>query len=226
MADSPHTVDDVMTTTVVAVAPDARFKEVVATLERWKVTAVPVLEGEGRVVGVVSEADLLSTEEARDRRPGMIDRLPPLDEDAGARAVTAGSLMTAPAPAVTVRSGASLPHAARVMARHGVKRLPVVDDAGVIQGIVSRADLLKVFLRTDADIAAEVRKEVVDPLFPLSAPDIRVEVADGVVTLSGTVHDGRLVPTAARLAYAVEGVVGVSCELIGPAHIHPHGDER
>ncbi|MGW8952037.1 CBS domain-containing protein [Streptomyces sp. NPDC055709] len=224
MADSPHTVDDVMTTTVVAVAPDAPFKEIVATLERWKVTAVPVLEGEGRVVGVVSEADLLSREETRDRRPGMIDQLPPLDEDAGARAVTAGSLMTA--PAVTVRSGASLPHAARVMARHGVKRLPVVDDAGVIKGIVSRADLLKVFLRTDADIAAEVRKEVVDPLFPLSARDIHVEVADGVVTLSGAVHDDRLAPTAARLAYAVEGVVGVSCELIGPAHIHPHGDER
>ncbi|MER6540047.1 CBS domain-containing protein [Streptomyces sp. 900105755] len=188
MYDSPHTVGDVMTPDPVAVDRDTPFKDVVSLMDRWKVSTLPVLEGGGRVVGVVSEADL-----------------------ARARAVTAGELMNA--PAVTVHADATVAEAARVMARRGVKRLPVVDGTGVLTGIVSRADLLKVFLRADEELTEEVRREVVDRLFPLSADHIRVEVAEGVVTLTGWIDSPEPAPVAERLTRAVEGVVDVHCHL-------------
>ncbi len=116
-------------------------------------------------------------------------------------------------PAVTVRGGATLAEAARIMAHEGVKTLPVVDDAGLLAGIVSRADLLKVFLRDDEDIAEEVRREIASYLFPPPASAVHVEVHDGVVTLTGRLADSALVPVAARLIRAVEGVVGVEFDL-------------
>ncbi|MEU6944427.1 CBS domain-containing protein [Streptomyces sp. NPDC046316] len=211
MTSQPFTVADVMTKKVVAVLPGADFKEIVTAMQRWKVTAVPVVEGEGRVVGVVSEADLLLKEEFHDHRLGLLEQLRRLDATAKAGSRRAEDLMTS--PAVTVAPEASLPQAARLMAAHGVKRLPVVDASGTIQGIVSRSDLLKVFLRSDEDLADEVRRDVIEHLFPLSRHQVDVRVAAGVVTLSGEVRDGALVPLAARLARAVEGVVDVRCEL-------------
>ncbi|MEU3447528.1 CBS domain-containing protein [Streptomyces thermolilacinus] len=203
-----------MTSTVVAVGLDARFKEIVSAMKQWQVTAVPVLEGEGRVVGVVSEADLLTKEELRDEEPTMIGQKERLADYAKAGAVTARDLMSS--PAVTVPAGATLPQAARLMARHRVKRLPVVDEQGILKGIVSRSDLLKVFLRTDADLAAEVRRDVVDRFFPVSRGGIHVDVEKGCVTLTGTVRDATLIPVAERLTRAVEGVVDVRCDLIAP----------
>ncbi|MEU8524066.1 CBS domain-containing protein [Streptomyces sp. NPDC048629] len=211
MTPQTFTVADVMTKKVVAVLPSAEFKEIVATMERWKVTAVPVVEGEGRVVGVVSEADLLLKEEFHDHRPGLVEQMRRLDATAKAAAGRAQDLMTS--PAVTVGLEASLPQAARLMAAHRVKRLPVVDTSGTIQGIVSRSDLLKVFLRPDDDLATEVRHDVIEHLFPLSHREVDVRVDAGVVTLSGEVRDSARIPLAARLARTVEGVVDVRCEL-------------
>ncbi|MGW1892523.1 CBS domain-containing protein [Streptomyces sp. NPDC002004] len=215
MTRTPYIVNDVMTRTVVAVELDAPFKEILAAMEKWQVTGVPVLEGEGRVVGVVSEGDLLAKEEFHDVSPGMIEQMRQLDETLKAGAVRARELMSS--PAVTIRADATLSQAARTMARNRVKRLPVVDKDGTLQGIISRADLLKVFLRPDDALKAEVRRDVVDQLFPLSRDGIRVEVAEGVVRLSGRVRDTSLVPLAARLAYAVEGVVDVKVALEGPS---------
>lgn len=99
------------------------------------------------------------------------------------------------------------------MAQEGVKRLPVVDEVGLLAGVVSRADLLKVFLRGDDKIAEEVRHEIVSRLFPPPASAIHVEVHDGVATLTGRIHDTSLVPIAARLVRSVEGVVDVRFDL-------------
>ncbi|MBL1099203.1 CBS domain-containing protein [Streptomyces coffeae] len=211
MPETPHIVGDVMTRTVVAVGRDAPFKEMVRTLGEWQVSAMPVLEGEGRVIGVVSEADLLPKEEFRDD-PDRVERLRHRPELAKAGAVTAEELMTS--PAVTVHTDATLPEAARIMAVKGVKRLPVVDAEGKLQGIVSRGDLLKVFLRPEEDIEEEVRQTVVSYLFPGNS-SVRVRVADGVVTLSGQLRDTALIPVAARLTRAVEGVVDVECHFRG-----------
>ncbi|MFI7316999.1 CBS domain-containing protein [Streptomyces venezuelae] len=213
MHGNPHIVGDVMTHTVAAIGRSAAFKEIVRMMHDWKVSALPVLEGEDRVVGVVSEADLLPKEEFRDSDPDRYTQSRRLSDLAKAGAVTAGELMTS--PALTVHANATLAQAARTMAHSKVKRLPVVDDAGTLQGIVSRADLLKVFLRTDEDIAEEVRREVVSYLFPAPASSVRVTVRDGVVTLGGRIRDTSLVPVAARLIRAVEGVVDVQFDISG-----------
>ncbi|MCK8437603.1 CBS domain-containing protein [Streptomyces sp. D2-8] len=212
MQGSPQIVSDVMTHTVVAVARGAAFKDIVKVMEQWKVSAVPVLESEGRVIGLVSEADLLIKEEFRDGEPDLARPLR-LSDLAKAGGMTAEQLMSS--PAVTVHADATLAQAARLMARRKVKRLPVVDEDGVLKGIVSRADLLKVFLRPDEELAEVVRREVVDLLFPAPVVPIRVEVRDGVVILTGRIRDTSLVPVAARLVRAVEGVVGVECHLAG-----------
>ncbi|MFI1561808.1 CBS domain-containing protein [Streptomyces sp. NPDC020490] len=213
MYGTPHTVSDVMTRAVASVDRTAAFKDIVRALQQHKVSALPVVDGVGRVVGVVSEADLLPKEEFRDSDPDRRTQLRRLSDLAKAGSVTAGELMTS--PALTVRGGATLAQAAREMARARVKRLAVVDEDGRLEGIVSRADLLKVFLREDEDIAREVRREVVGYLFPAPDSEVRVEVDEGVVTLGGRVRDTSLVPVAARMVRAVEGVVDVRFDLDG-----------
>ncbi|MFF9624734.1 CBS domain-containing protein [Streptomyces griseosporeus] len=206
-----HLVSDVMTRHVATVGPRTPFKEIVRTLRDRRVSALPVVDGSGGVVGVVSEADLLPKEEFRDRDPDRRTQLRRLADLAKAGSDAAEDLMTS--PAVTIAPGATLAQAARVMARARVKRLPVTDDSGRLLGIVSRADLLKVFLRDDGDIAEQVRREVTAYLFPGPASDVRVDVQDGVVRLGGRIRDRALVPVAARLVRAVEGVVDVRFEL-------------
>lgn len=214
MYSSPHTVGDVMTRVVATVERGAEFKDIVRTLHEHRVSALPVVDRSGRVVGVVSEADLLPKEEFRDSDPDRHTQLRRLSDLAKAGSVTAGELMTS--PALTVREDTTLAHAARTMARAKVKRLPVVDDEDRLVGVVSRVDLLKVFLRPDEEIAEEVRREVVAYLFPSPASAVRVTVEDGIVKLSGRVRDASLVSVAERLVRAVEGVVDVRFALDVP----------
>lgn len=212
MLHSPRTVSNVMTHTVIAVGRETPFKEIVELMEQWKVSALPVLEGEGRVIGVVSEADLLPKEEFRDSDPAHFDQVRRLSDLAKAGGVRADQVMSA--PAVTVHADTTLPQAARIMALRRVKRLPVTDAQGLLQGVVSRSDLLKVFLRTDEELAEEVTRTVTALLFPDGAVTVGSE--DGVVTLRGTIRDTTLVPVAARLTRSVEGVVDVHLDLAGP----------
>ena len=211
MIDIPHVVGDVMTRKVVAVSRDATFKEIVQAMERWKVSALPVLINGRRVIGVVSEADLILKEEFRDSRFTLTEQARRLDETTKAGGVTAEDCMSS--PAATVHAEATLSQAARIMARRRVKRLPVTDVAGRLVGVVSRTDLLKVFLRSDEDIAQEVREQVIRSLFHTASPPVRVRVTEGVVSLSGVIPDASLVPVAARLVRSIEGVVDVDCDL-------------
>ncbi|MFJ9346406.1 CBS domain-containing protein [Streptomyces sp. NPDC101237] len=213
MHGTPHIVSDVMTQTVVSVGRRAPFKELVRLMRDWQVSALPVVEGEGRVVGVVSEADLLHKEEVRDGDTDPYARPSRIADLTKAGAATAEQLMTA--PALTTRPDATLAEAARTMAHAKVKRLPVVDGLGLLQGVVSRADLLKVFLRDDEEIAEEVRREIVSYLFPPPSSLLSVDVREGAVKLVGRIRDTALVPVAARLVRAVEGVVDVEFELTG-----------
>ncbi|MEU2377243.1 CBS domain-containing protein [Streptomyces misionensis] len=214
MDGTPTVVGDVMTRRVLALRTGAGFKDIVQAMRDWRVGAVPVLDDAGQVVGVVSEADLLPKEEYRDSGLDRYARMRHLAELTKAEAATAERLMTT--PAVTVAPDATLGQAARVMARAQIKQLPVVGPDGTLLGIVSRSDLLKVFLRGDAEIADEVRRDVVVHLFGPEGAGIRVEVHDGVVTLGGRVRETSLVPLAARLVRAVPGVVDVRCALAGP----------
>ncbi len=188
---APHIVSDVMTAPAVAVGREARFKEIVRTMDERHVSAVPVVGGEGRVVGVVSEADLLPKEEFRDHELTRFERIRRRADLTKAEGMTAEELMST--PAVTVSPDDTLSQAARLMAVHRIKRLPVVDDEDGLRGIVSRGDLLKVFLRSDEDIEEEVRRTVVSYLFPMHAHAIHVSVRDGVLVLRGPVHDTSLI---------------------------------
>ncbi|MBM7440252.1 CBS domain-containing protein [Streptomyces sp. HB132] len=207
MTVSPHTVSDLMTHTAVAVGSRASYKDIVELMDEWKVSALPVLVGEGRVIGVVSEADLLPKEENRPAATSAPGDPPPMDVGK-ADALYAEQLMSS--PAVTVHADATIAEAARIMARRHVKRLPVVDGSGLLQGVVSRGDLLKVFLRSDEDIASEALG-VLGGIE--AAAGMGVQVSDGVVVLGGTLSDRSLVPLIARAVRAVEGVVDIRLDL-------------
>jgi len=164
------------------------------------------------VVGVVSEADLLAKERYPHGRQGL-GAAEALRQRAAlhkAEGVTAAELMSS--PPVTVPQGMTVAEAARLAARAGVKRLPVVDAAGHPVGIVTRSDLLKVFLRTDEEIRREIA-DVVQPGVWASPMTVDVEVADGVVTLRGQVRRRSFAALLVRMAESVDGVVRVNREL-------------
>ena len=202
-------VRDVMTREVVTVANQASFKEIAATMAEHRVSAVPVLDADGRVAGIVSEADLLLKGEFPDGPPGrrLFQGHRQRVERAKAAGDTAAELMTA--PAVTVDPDASVTEATRLLHRHGIKRLPVVDPAGPLLGIVSRADLLRVFLRSDSQIAQEIRQNVLVRAMWVDPDAVTVQVRDGVVTLTGELERRSLIPITVSLVHGLDGVVDV-----------------
>lgn len=216
------TVKDVMTTEVVAVHRDATFQEVARILIDRDVSGVPVVDAGDRVLGVVSEADLLHKEQFKERyhregyRPPLTARIRHLVAGEGdirrkAGGTTAGELMTSPAHVTT--PGATVLVAARVMDRHGVKRLPVVDEEGRLTGIVTRHDLIRVFVRTDAELAEQVRQDVLRRALGIVPNLIEVEVAGGIVTLRGELPKKSEALAAVRLTENLDGVVAVVDEL-------------
>ncbi|MFC0865569.1 CBS domain-containing protein [Sphaerimonospora cavernae] len=212
-------VRDVMTREVASVNGSTPFRDIAEVLIAHEVSAVPVVDGEGHVIGVVSEADLLRKEEFREQyyqegyRPPLRARLRNLTAGPGAGAEekalgeTAAELMTA--PAVTVRPYTSVVNAARLMAERGVKRLPVVDDDGRLEGVVSRHDLVKVFARPDDDIVCEIRAEILDDALWADTSGVEVRVTDGVVTLSGMIPRHADARILTRMAERVNGVIDV-----------------
>ncbi|GAA3784481.1 CBS domain-containing protein [Streptomyces chiangmaiensis] len=205
-------VGDLMTTAVVSVRPGTSFKDIAEHLAEHDITAVPVVDDQGRPVGVVSEADLLFKQESQTDPAGHLTAAHLLPaERAKARALIAEELMTS--PAVTARPQWSVVEAARAMAQHHVKRLPVVDDAGRLVGIVSRADLVRVFLRRDVTIREEIMTDILTRTLGLDPGAVTVQVTQGRVTLSGTLPQSSLIPIAVRLSASVDGVVDVTSRL-------------
>ncbi|KPC83506.1 MULTISPECIES: CBS domain-containing protein, partial [Streptomyces] len=182
------TVADLMTPLVISVQGGTTFKEIARLLTESGVTAVPVVDEAGRPIGVVSEADLLR-------------------DSTGGAARNAAALMSH--PVVTAEPRWNVVHAARVMEENRVKRLPVIDDEGCLVGVLSRSDLVQVFLRRDRAIQEEIVEEVVTQTLRLSPSSLNVEVSEGLVTLSGTVQERDTVPVLLRLCQSVDGVVDV-----------------
>jgi CBS domain-containing protein len=206
-------VRDVMTTGVVTVEPWTPFREIVTRLAEHRISAAPVADAEGNVLGVVTEADLLLKQEHADLEfnlPLAWNRRRRLEREKAA-AVVAGELMTT--PAVTVPPTATVTEAARRMHTAGVKRLPVVNEAGRLAGIVSRADLLKVFNRSDEAIWREIMDDVITGDFMMDPSRFFIDVTDGVVVLQGRVERSRLIAFLVRAVHAVEGVVRVEDRL-------------
>jgi CBS domain-containing protein len=211
------TVRDIMTTDVATVRADATFEEIARVLITRKVSGVPVVDADGRVAGVVSEADLLPKEEFKSLtgdHPDLARRAAKAARAKVARAKVGGDIAAElmSTPVVTTAPDAPVAEAARTLAEHDVKRLPVVDE-GRLAGIVSRADVLRVFLKPDEEIGDLVMEEVVKRCLWEEPEYGTVDVADGVVTLGGRLRLRSLIPIVVRLTAAIDGVVGVVDEL-------------
>ena len=205
---------DVMNPTVVTVDRLTPYKEIARLLTEHRISGLPVLRGR-ELVGVVTEADLLTAEEETRRRlksPNNTTWRPGLHEH---HALTAGDLMTA--PAITIGPDANVSAAARLMTTHRIRRLPVTDQDRMLIGVVSRRDLLSVFLRPDEDIAADIAR-LLHEILAVEPGEASVSVQDGRVTLSGaldpkTALHGALIPLTIRLMWDIEGVVDVIDQL-------------
>lgn len=209
-----RTVAEVMTRDVVTASARTPFKELARIMDERRISALPVLDASGRVLGVVSEADLLLKQAGRRRTLGMRAALLDPDEAARLSAEVAEELMSA--PAITIGPDVSVAAAARTMIRRRVKRLPVVDEDGTLLGIVSRADLLTVFLRDDAALAEEIGSALVRALGPEAAGGLTLDIAGGVVTVGGRLSDSSLIPQVAGTVSGVDGVVDVTFALTPP----------
>lgn len=198
----------VMTADVVTARTDTPFKELARRLAPRRVSALPVLDADGNLAGMVSEADLLAKQafqEDPNARPlPWWRRWLARDRTAG---TTASDVMTS--PAVTIGPAESVVAAARLMERHKIKRLPVTGADGKLVGIVSRGDLVRVFLRPDPEIRDEIIGDVFTDFLGTNPALVRVEVIEGVVTLGGEVGKKSMIPFAVHMSRSVDGVVDV-----------------
>jgi len=200
-----RTVADVMTARVHVASPSTPFKMLVRLIEENRISAVPIVDSQGSPMGIVSESDLLLKENADPTSP--LDVLRQRSQRAKADGVVAADVMTS--PVVTVGVDTPIGQAARVMRERNVRRLVVVDSRLRIAGIVSRSDLLKVFLRTDEDLRDEVMHKLLPAVVPTEASGIDVDVESNVITLSGRVDRRTDVEILYRLTRDVDGVVNV-----------------
>ncbi|MFE0511809.1 CBS domain-containing protein [Streptomyces sp. NPDC058964] len=208
-----RTVGEVMTREVVEAHRETSFKDVARLLDRHRISGLPVVDHDDKVVGVISETDLIRRQAARSV-PGRGRRLwtPALRRSARrtaavARATRAQELMSS--PAITVHPEQRVEDAARIMERRGVERLPVVDEEDRLIGIATRRDLLRVFLRTDEEIRRDVIDDVLNRALCLPPHIVVVSVLDGMVTLEGRLEHRSDIPLAIQLTWRIDGVVGV-----------------
>jgi CBS domain-containing protein len=207
------TVKDIMTTHVVAVRKNASFKDMAASLREHRVSAFPVLDDNDKVIGVVSEADLLA-KEALEFGGAKVGGILHHREQVKAAGLTAADLMTA--PAVTISPKDFVSHAARLMYSRRVKRLPVVDDDGRLAGIISRADVLSVYNRPDADIRHDIIEHVVVDALLTDPARFTITVKDGIVTVEGMPETAVVGHDMIQEIRHVEGVVAVRDRLSYP----------
>jgi CBS domain-containing protein len=201
-------VDSVMTARPVVTAETAGFKELAGLLAEHRISALPVVDDAGRLVGVVSEADLLLKETfGLGDNHHLVESSRARREHAKAGALLARDLMTS--PAVTIRPDAPIVEAARVMHDKAVKRLPVVDEDGRVVGIVTRSDLLQVFLRPDAQIREDITEGLIVGTLWMDPNSMEVNVTDGVVELAGWVDRKSDIPILRNMIGGLDGVVGV-----------------
>lgn len=207
-----RTVEELMTRDVVRARRDTSFKELARLLEENDITAVPVVDEMERPMGVVSEADLLR-KSADQADPSGRTPIPHLEAWERAKAEGSRAVELMSAPAVCARREWTVVEAARLMETQNVKRLPVVDEADRLLGIVSRGDLLRVFLRRDDAIREEITGDVLQRTLGLDPRDVTAEVSDGRVALAGTVEYRSLIPVIEQLCRGVDGVVSVTAQI-------------
>jgi CBS domain-containing protein len=207
-------VKNLMTTDVLSIGPEASLKDVAAILADRRISGLPVVGARGEVLGVVSEADILVKEAGpHPSEGGLLARLLRADPETKWKleARTAGEAMSS--PAFTIGPERTVDEAAARMIERGVKRLPVVDDEGKLVGIVTRTDMIRAFVRPDADLLEEITEEVLARTLWIPPDRISVTVSRGEVTLAGTVDSKQDAELVRHFVGRVPGVVSVRPEL-------------
>jgi CBS domain-containing protein len=204
-------VRDVMTAHVVAVKKPASFKEMIVRMRKSHVSAFPVVDDAGRVIGVVSQADMLNKEADLATGAGSLASILRFRDHDKAAGTTAAELMTS--PPVTVSPDAPLAEAARLMRDRRVKRLPVINATGHLIGIISRADVLSVFTRPDTEIRREAAEEVIAQSLVTDAHRLAVTVHDGIVTLTGRPQSDQAGHELVAALQHIDGVIAVRDQL-------------
>jgi len=209
------TVKDVMSTHVIAVRRSAQYKEMAAMLRSQRVSAFPVIDEDNKVIGVVSETDLLTKEALEGSVPRTVQGLTRQRVRSQVDGVTAADLMTK--PAVTISPDQTVTDAARLMYNRRVKRLPVVSGDGTLIGIVTRSDVLSVYSKPDAQIQDEISKDLIVGVFLCDPARLTVTVKDGIVTVEGTPETTQVGLDIIDAVRHMEGVVAVRDRLTYPA---------
>jgi CBS domain-containing protein len=206
-------VRDIMTTDPVRVTGDTRLKEAARLMVRHRVSGLPVVDEEGKLIGIVSEGDFIRQEASRDRPHGvsLLDALFGEGELEPVLAETVSEVMTR--SVVTITPEATVGEAARVMGRRNVKRLPVVDLEGELVGIISRADVVGAFTKPDDVIEDEVREDIIRRLLFLDPETVTITVSDGMVTLEGELENRTEAHLLEELTRRIAGVVKVESRL-------------
>ena len=209
-------VKNVMTKRVVTVGPRTPLKEVAQLLVSKRVSGVPVVDEDGSVLGVVSEGDILVKERGRPGRGSLLDHLLEVNghEAVKHEARDAADAMTS--PPITIRPERQIAEAAALMLDRCVNRLPVVDHHGKLLGIVTRADLVRAFVRDDEAIEQEIREDVILRTLWNTPERFRIEVVGGEVTIEGEVHDAESYELLARFIERVPGVVSIRSRVTWP----------
>ena len=201
------TVKDVMSTHVIAVRQGAGYKEMAAMLRDQRVSAFPVIDSDNKVIGVVSETDLLVKEALEGTVPRTLQSLTRQRVRSQVNGLTAADLMTK--PPVTIGPDKPVTDAARLMFNQRVKRLPVISDDGTLIGIVTRSDVLSVYSRPDAEIQRQVIQDLILGTFLCDPGKFTVAVKDGIVTIEGTPETSRVGQDIIDAIRHMEGVVAV-----------------
>jgi len=204
-------VKDVMTTDVLTVEPETSLKQVAAILAVRRISGLPVVDAAGMVVGVISEADILFKEVGEKGPQGVIAWLLEPGGDAKLEARTAGEAMTAPAR--TIAPDRPLAEAAKRMLEEAVNRFPVVDESGTLAGIVTRADLVRAFVRSDESIANEIREDVILKTLWIEPDALDISVEAGAVRIGGHVESKTDAELIEEFARRVPGTVSVESHL-------------
>lgn len=203
-------VKDAMTVKVGAVGQEATLKQVAELMVERKISGVPVINADGRVLGVVSEADIILKAASHPESAGVLGRFfaPKAVDERHLAATTVGQAMTA--PAVTIDADQSVAEAARLMVEHQVNRLPVLVE-GKLAGIISRADIVRAFTQSDREIWEELRNDIIPTKLWISPEELDITVIGGRVKVAGRVRTRTDADLIQAFAWRVPGVVSVDC---------------
>jgi CBS domain-containing protein len=204
-------IEEVMTRDAKAVSEETPLKDVARVLAESGISGLPVTDEGGTVIGVVSEADIIGKEAGAEHERSLLGRLLHGGESPKLDARTAGEAMTS--PAITIAADREVAEAARTMTEKSVNRLPVVDAQGKLVGIVTRADLVRAFLRPDTEIERELREDVVSHKLWIDPTNLQITVENGEVALRGKVDSKADAELLEYFATRVPGVVAVHSTL-------------